>query len=43
MLLTPSLNMALVAPQATEADIDRHSDLFGAMAYELREGALGVL
>ncbi|MGZ8476127.1 MAG: aspartate aminotransferase family protein [Candidatus Limnocylindria bacterium] len=35
VLLTPFHNMALVAPQATEADIDRHSALFRAMAAEL--------
>jgi glutamate-1-semialdehyde 2,1-aminomutase len=37
VLLTPFHNMALVAPQATEADIDRHTELFGAMANELRQ------
>lgn len=42
VLLTPFHNMALVAPQATEADIDRHTELFAAMAGELRERALGV-
>ncbi|HVM25141.1 MAG TPA: aspartate aminotransferase family protein [Candidatus Limnocylindrales bacterium] len=36
VLLTPFHNMALVAPQATEADIDRHTELFGEMAGELR-------
>jgi glutamate-1-semialdehyde 2,1-aminomutase len=35
VLLTPFHNMALVAPQATEADIDRHTTLFRAMAAEL--------
>jgi glutamate-1-semialdehyde 2,1-aminomutase len=35
VLLTPFHNMALIAPQATEADIDRHTTLFGAMAAEL--------
>ena len=35
VLLTPFHNMALVAPQATSADIDRHTELFGAMAGEL--------
>lgn len=35
VLLTPFHNMALVAPQATEADIDRHTELFAAMADEL--------
>jgi glutamate-1-semialdehyde 2,1-aminomutase len=35
VLLTPFHNMALVAPQATEADIDRHTALFREMAAEL--------
>ena len=35
VLLTPFHNMALVAPQASEADIDRHSELFSEMAAEL--------
>ena len=35
VLLTPFHNMALIAPQATEADIDRHTALFQAMAAEL--------
>jgi len=35
VLLTPFHNMALIAPQATEADIDRHTVLFRAMAAEL--------
>lgn len=35
VLLTPFHNMALVAPQATEADIDRHSELFAEMARQL--------
>jgi glutamate-1-semialdehyde aminotransferase len=35
VLLTPFHNMALIAPQATEADIDRHTTLFRAMAAEL--------
>jgi glutamate-1-semialdehyde 2,1-aminomutase len=35
VLLTPFHNMALIAPQATEADIDRHSALFREMAAEL--------
>ena len=35
VLLTPFHNMALVAPQATAADIDRHTELFAAMAGEL--------
>jgi glutamate-1-semialdehyde 2,1-aminomutase len=35
VLLTPFHNMALLAPSATEADVDRHSALFDAMAAEL--------
>jgi glutamate-1-semialdehyde 2,1-aminomutase len=35
VLLTPFHNMALVAPQVTEADIDRHTALFREMAAEL--------
>lgn len=41
VLLTPFHNMALVAPQATEADIDRHTVLFGEMARELSDSASG--
>jgi glutamate-1-semialdehyde 2,1-aminomutase len=32
VLLTPFHNMALIAPQATQADVDRHSALFDEMA-----------
>lgn len=35
VLLTPFHNMALVAPQATVEDVDRHTALFGEMAAEL--------
>ena len=35
VLLTPFHNMALVAPQATEADVDRHTSLFEEMAAAL--------
>jgi glutamate-1-semialdehyde 2,1-aminomutase len=35
VLLTPFHNMALVAPQATEADIDRHTAAFREMSAEL--------
>ena len=35
VLLTPFHNMALIAPQATKADIDRHTALFRQMAAEL--------
>ena len=40
VLLTPFHNMALVAPQATDADIDRHTQLFAEMAAELRDQRL---
>jgi glutamate-1-semialdehyde 2,1-aminomutase len=43
VLLTPFHNMALVAPQATEDDIDRHSVLFAEMAAELTGPASGLL
>jgi glutamate-1-semialdehyde 2,1-aminomutase len=36
VLLTPFHNMALIAPQATDADVDRHSALFDEMAAALR-------
>jgi glutamate-1-semialdehyde 2,1-aminomutase len=35
VLLTPFHNMALVAPQATEGDVDRHTALFAEMATAL--------
>jgi glutamate-1-semialdehyde aminotransferase len=35
VLLTPFHNMALIAPQTTEADVDRHTTLFGQMAERL--------
>ncbi|CAN5573342.1 aspartate aminotransferase family protein [soil metagenome] len=35
VLLTPFHNMALVAPQATVADIDRHTQVFEEMAAEV--------
>ena len=35
VLLTPFHNMALIAPQATEADIDLHTDAFREMASAL--------
>jgi glutamate-1-semialdehyde 2,1-aminomutase len=37
VLLTPFHNMALIAPQATEADVDRHTALFEDMAAALTE------
>jgi glutamate-1-semialdehyde 2,1-aminomutase len=43
VLLTPFHNMALVAPQTTEDDIDRHSVLFAEMAAELTRPASGLL
>ncbi|HEX3218751.1 MAG TPA: aspartate aminotransferase family protein [Candidatus Limnocylindria bacterium] len=36
VLLTPFHNMALIAPQATEADVDRHTALFDEMAAALQ-------
>jgi glutamate-1-semialdehyde aminotransferase len=35
VLLTPFHNMALIAPQTTEADVDRHTALFDEMAAAL--------
>jgi glutamate-1-semialdehyde aminotransferase len=35
VLLTPFHNMALIAPQATGADVDRHTAAFREMALEL--------
>jgi glutamate-1-semialdehyde 2,1-aminomutase len=35
ILLTPFHNMALMCPATTEADVDRHSELFGAAVAEL--------
>ena len=29
MLLTPFHNMALMSPATTEADVDRHNEVFG--------------
>ncbi|MEO8245482.1 MAG: aspartate aminotransferase family protein [Chloroflexota bacterium] len=37
VLLTPFHNMALIAPQTTEADVDRHTALFAEMAERLTE------
>jgi hypothetical protein len=34
--------MALVAPQATEPDIDRHTELFAEMSHELAGSAPGL-
>jgi glutamate-1-semialdehyde 2,1-aminomutase len=42
VLLTPFHNMALVAPQATVADIDRHTELFAEMSRELAGSAPGL-
>ena len=39
VLLTPFHNMALVAPDASDSDIDRHTDLFTDMAGELARRA----
>jgi glutamate-1-semialdehyde 2,1-aminomutase len=35
ILLTPFHNMALMCPATTEADVDRHTELFGAAVAEL--------
>ncbi len=35
ILLTPFHNMALMAPTTTEADVDRHTEVFGAAVAEL--------
>jgi glutamate-1-semialdehyde aminotransferase len=41
VLLTPFHNMALIAPQTTEADVDRHTALFGEMAARLANSVAG--
>jgi glutamate-1-semialdehyde 2,1-aminomutase len=38
ILLTPFHNMALMAPTTTEADVDRHTEVFAAAVAELRGG-----
>ena len=35
ILITPFHNMALMSPATTAADVDRHSEIFAAMADEL--------
>ena len=35
ILLTPFHNMALMSPATTEADVDRHTEVFDAAAREL--------
>jgi glutamate-1-semialdehyde aminotransferase len=35
VLLTPFHNMALMSPATTEADVDRHTEVFGEIAAEL--------
>ena len=35
ILLTPFHNMALMSPATTEADVDRHTEVFGEIAGEL--------
>ena len=35
VLLTPFHNMALMSPATTEADVDRHTEVFDAAASEL--------
>ncbi len=41
VLLTPFHNMALIAPQTTEADVDRHTALFAEMARRLMGATTG--
>jgi len=36
ILLTPFHNMALMSPATTEADVDRHTDVFHALLSDLR-------
>ena len=38
ILLTPFHNMALMAPTTTEADVDRHTEVFAAVVDELTAG-----
>jgi glutamate-1-semialdehyde 2,1-aminomutase len=38
ILLTPFHNMALMSPATTEADVDRHTEVFGEAARELTSG-----
>ena len=35
VLITPFHNMALMSPQTTAADVDRHTEVFAAAAGEL--------
>jgi glutamate-1-semialdehyde 2,1-aminomutase len=35
ILITPFHNMALMSPATTAADVDRHTEIFSAMADEL--------
>jgi glutamate-1-semialdehyde 2,1-aminomutase len=39
ILLTPFHNMALMSPATTEADVDRHTEVFDAAATELTSGS----
>jgi glutamate-1-semialdehyde 2,1-aminomutase len=39
ILLTPFHNMALMSPATTEADVDRHTEVFDAAASELTSGS----
>ena len=39
ILLTPFHNMALMSPATTEADVDRHTEVFDAAAGELTSGS----
>jgi glutamate-1-semialdehyde aminotransferase len=35
ILMTPFHNMALMSPDTTEADVDRHTEIFGEAVEEL--------
>ncbi len=39
ILMTPFHNMALMCPATTEADVDHHTEVFGAAVAELAAGA----
>jgi glutamate-1-semialdehyde 2,1-aminomutase len=41
ILLTPFHNMALMSPATTEADVDRHTEVFGEAARELSSAGWG--
>jgi glutamate-1-semialdehyde 2,1-aminomutase len=39
VLITPFHNMALMSPDTTDADVDRHTELFGEAVRKLVRGA----